>query len=82
MAKTYAALLKGSRELSGSGRVSRLMKSGKSGSVAVRRRTDDQKTLFVLDITIDPDGRHLWLDPGEDSMVATGARDNIQARWA
>jgi hypothetical protein len=37
LAKTYAALVKGNDELSGSDRVSRLMKSGKSGSVAVRR---------------------------------------------
>ena len=56
MAKTFAALAKGNGELSGSDRVSSLMKSGKSGSVAVRRRAEDRKPLFVLNITIDPDG--------------------------
>jgi hypothetical protein len=38
-------------------RISKTMKSGRSVSVALRRRDESKETLNVLDITIDPHGK-------------------------
>lgn len=45
-------------------RISKTMKSGRSVSVALRRRNESKETLNVLDITIDPHGKLPWPDLG------------------
>jgi hypothetical protein len=48
-------------------RISRLLRSGKSVSVVIKRRPKPGKWHYLIDVTIDPEGSLPWPDPRQNT---------------